>query len=57
MDDSNNDTCSSGIFPTKSASRNEILEIDQNTEMNSKDIKSRKLQGVFMETLVFRFIF
>ena len=45
MDDSNNDTGSSDIFPTKSASRNDILKIDQNMEMNSKDIKSSTKQS------------
>ena len=45
MDDSNNDTGTGDIFPTKSASGNDILEIDQNMEMNIKDIKSSTKQS------------
>ena len=52
MDYSNNDTGSSDIFPTKSASRNDILEIDQNMERNSKDIKISTKQSENSEPTV-----
>ena len=40
MDDSNNDTGSNDMFPTISATINDILEIDQNLETNSEEIRN-----------------